>query len=495
MENVKIYSFSLWLFAATILSIFSVIAMMVYFTNKDKLFRHYGVYCFLILSYVLYIYNFTPNPVIYSVNKGFGWGVQVLYHSYYMLFGVSFLELSHHRPRLDQFIRKYARVLLWVGSFVVIIGFIPQITRPVYSGFFSFVFLPIHLSIALTVIVIILRIKSHNKYYFVIGSLVYMIFAMTAYVLSYDRSWFQHPQFNAIDFFYVAIILECFIFSYGLANFVQELHRKKEAVQKELVTTQLQIQQKLEEKIEHQEQQNIILHQEKQKQVLISQVLSLQQKVMRSQINSHFIFNVLNSIKLFILENDAQNASLYLGKFARFIRNVLDSSMNELVNLSEELETIELYLNIEKMRFNDIFNYEIDVQENINLAHYPFPPLFLQPFVENALWHGLMQIEKDAHLIVRVYTVDNELNIEVDDNGIGYKKSIAHKKNGHKSLGLKIAQERIEHYNKQHESKLGFTIIDKSDVGSKTGTIARITLTKSSKKNKQRLCGQQLTTS
>lgn len=105
--------------------------------------------------------------------------------------------------------------------------------------------------------------------------------------------------------------------------------------------------------------------------------------------------------------------------------------------------------------------------------------LLLQPFVENALWHGLMQIEKDPRLIVRIYTVDNELNIEVDDNGIGYKKSISHKKNDHKSLGLKIAQERIEHYNKQHESKLGFTIIDKSDIESKTGTIARITITES----------------
>jgi len=185
---------------------------------------------------------------------------------------------------------------------------------------------------------------------------------------------------------------------------------------------------------------------------------------------------VLNSIKLFILENDAPKASLYLGKFARFIREVLDNSINDLTNLSDELRTIELYLNIEQMRFNDIFNYKIDIQENLNLIRYPFPPLLLQPFVENALWHGLMQVEKDARLIIRVYADTGGLIIEIDDNGIGYNKSISTKKEGHQSLGLKIVQERIEHYNQSQQFEINYTITDKSDTGNINGTIVRIIL-------------------
>ena len=281
---------------------------------------------------------------------------------------------------------------------------------------------------------------------------------------------------DPIDFFYAAIILECLVFSYGLSYRIRLLHNQRLTFQKELEIAQQKMQEKLKEEINLQQKENLILLEQKQKQELITKVAFLQQKVLRSQINSHFIFNVLNSIKLFILENDAPKASLYLGKFARFIREVLDNSINDLTNLSDELKTIELYLNIEQMRFNDIFNYKIDIQEDLNLIRYPFPPLLLQPFVENALWHGLMQVEKDARLIIRVYADTGGLIIEIDDNGIGYNKSISTKKEGHQSLGLKIVQERIEHYNQSQQFEINYTITDKSDTGNKNGTIVRIIL-------------------
>ena len=96
--------------------------------------------------------------------------------------------------------------------------------------------------------------------------------------------------------------------------------------------------------------------------------------------------------------------------------------------------------------------------------------------MENALWHGLMQVEKDARLIIRVYADTGGLIIEIDDNGIGYNKSMSTKKEGHQSLGLKIVQERIEHYNQSQQFEINYTITDKSDTGNKNGTIVRIIL-------------------
>ena len=141
---------------------------------------------------------------------------------------------------------------------------------------------------------------------------------------------------DPIDFFYAAIILECLVFSYGLSYRIRLLHNQRLTIQKELEIAQQKMQEKLKEEINIQQKENLILLEQKQKQELITKVAFLQQKVLRSQINSHFIFNVLNSIKLFILENDAPKASLYLGKFARFIREVLDNSINDLTNLSDE---------------------------------------------------------------------------------------------------------------------------------------------------------------
>lgn len=479
MGEFKIVSFSLWIFTATILSIFFVIAFMVFSTNKNKLFKYFALYCLYTLLYVLYAYDFGNNifyTTMYSVNSGFNIAIQLVYHAYYMLFALLFLQMSKFKPNLNNFLQKYAYTVLIVGCLLFVAGFIPGIPRLVYRNFFSFVFLPIHLSLALGIMFVIFKVKSKGKYYFIIGSLLYMIFAMYAYFLSFFSNWKGHPLLEPIDYFYIAIVLVCFIFGYGLAKYIKELYYEKQKAQMELAEAQLQIQERLEERIVDQEKENQILLEEKHKQELISEVLNLQQKVLRSQINSHFIFNVLNSIKLFILENDVPKASLYLGKFARFIRNVLDNSISEQNNLADELETLELYVSIEKMRFNDKFIYEFDIQENINLVNYPFPPLLLQPFVENALWHGLMQKEKNALMIIRIYESKNELIIEIDDNGIGYKKSISMKKEGHKSLGLNIVKERIEHYNKQQKFNLEYKIFDKSEFSEENGTIARLIL-------------------
>lgn len=482
MVEVKLLSIILWSITASVLVIFIIISSFIYRTNHDKTFKYYALYCFFLLIYVVYKFDFY-EPFLQWLgtwrNQGFNWMIQVLYHAFYAAFGISFLEFPKYYPALNKGINYYFKILLIIGFTGIAVSFLPLVNYSFYTTFFLYIFLPPHLILAIFIAVKALKSKAHARYYFTSGSLTYMLLAMYALFVSYKL--LKNPfsdLMDSIDFFFIAIIFESLIFSYGLSHRVRLLYNQKILVQKELDTVQQMIQEKLKEEINLQQKENIILLEQKQKQELITRVAFLQQKVLRSQINSHFIFNVLNSIKLFILENDAPKASFYLGKFARFIRAVLDSSEHEQTNLADEIDTIELYLNIEQMRFNDKFTYEFDVQKNLNLSEYPFPPLLLQPFVENALWHGLMQIEKNARLLVRIYENSNGLIIEIDDNGIGYNKSVTSKKNEHKSLGLKIAKERIEHYNQRLNFYLVYTIIDKSDIQKGEGTIARITLEK-----------------
>jgi Histidine kinase len=171
-------------------------------------------------------------------------------------------------------------------------------------------------------------------------------------------------------------------------------------------------------------------------------------KALRSQMNPHFIFNALNSIKSFTLNNDAESANFYLTKFSKLIRQVLDNSRNERISLKNELETLTLYLDMEKLRVGDKFDYEIVVDEDVETDFVEIPPLLVQPYVENAIWHGLMHKEEKGLVKITVEAHNlATLRITITDNGIGRQKSTEIKSktgSSHKSFGLKITQERLD---------------------------------------------------
>jgi LytS/YehU family sensor histidine kinase len=162
--------------------------------------------------------------------------------------------------------------------------------------------------------------------------------------------------------------------------------------------------------------------------------------------NPHFLFNCLNSIQRFILENDSKNALTYLTKFARLVRLILENSRDKKVSLSKEIESLDLYIQMEKLRFNHNFSYSIIVDETIDKEDIQVTPMLLQPYVENAIWHGLQHKESDGNISVHISKKNNALSFEIEDNGIGRKASgeiNLHRKN-HTSFGLDITEKRIE---------------------------------------------------
>ena len=196
---------------------------------------------------------------------------------------------------------------------------------------------------------------------------------------------------------------------------------------------------------------------------------------LRAQMNPHFIFNCLNSIKLYTLENDGLTATDYLTKFSRLIRLVLENSRSERITLANELETLQLYIEMEAMRFNDKVKYSIHVAQDIDTHYIEIPPLLLQPYVENAIWHGLMHQEGGGMIWIDVKTSETvetrhalslqntTLQITITDNGIGRAAAAALKSKSathQKSFGLKMTSERIDLINQLYKTNTQVSIED-----------------------------------
>ena len=179
---------------------------------------------------------------------------------------------------------------------------------------------------------------------------------------------------------------------------------------------------------------------------LQQQKIELEMQALRAQMNPHFIFNSLNSINRFILQNNRQQASEYLTKFSKLVRMILQNSQTPLISMESELECLKLYLEMEALRFNYHFSYKISVPKELEIEMLKVPPLIIQPYAENAIWHGLMQKEENGQLDIEVSQEKDYLLLKITDDGVGRKKAaeLASKSaTMHKSMGLRITEHRI----------------------------------------------------
>ncbi|HTN16889.1 MAG TPA: histidine kinase [Chitinophagaceae bacterium] len=196
---------------------------------------------------------------------------------------------------------------------------------------------------------------------------------------------------------------------------------------------------------------------------------------LRAQMNPHFIFNCLKSIKVLTEQNNCEEASLYLSKFSRLMRNILEQSRDEESILTKEIETLRLYLEMESLRIKEKMTWSINIEEGLDIDFIKVPSLLIQPYVENAIWHGIMHIQGQGTLAVHLKAGPRagDLVVEVTDNGIGRERSAvinAGKMNKPQSLSTKINQERIELINLKQGVNAGVQIIDLVDRQQASGT-------------------------
>ncbi len=202
---------------------------------------------------------------------------------------------------------------------------------------------------------------------------------------------------------------------------------------------------------------------------LESQLAQAKEKLLRLQINPHFLFNTLNSIQSSLLQRKDEKTMQLLTRFSNLMRSVLQNSETELVSLNEELDLLSNYMELERKRLDHKFNYTIDIEEDINTNNIKIPSMILQVFVENAIWHGFRSVKNDGQIRIMVKKANKGHEIIVDDNGKGRLFSSKHKSADQKnkiSLGTRLAQQRIQQLNQKFSGHFKLEIIDKpSDSG------------------------------
>lgn len=214
-----------------------------------------------------------------------------------------------------------------------------------------------------------------------------------------------------------------------------------------------------------------IKKQEQLKTEFNERLAKVEMTALRAQMNPHFVFNCLNSINRFILVNQPDAASAYLTKFSRLIRLILDNSRTENVALDKEVDALRLYIEMEALRFNNRFTYTLTIDADVALEHIEVPPMLLQPYIENAIWHGLMHLEGTGKLTIHIFNKGNALGVVIEDNGVGRAKAAELKSKSateQKSHGLKITATRIDIINQLYNTKNEVFITDLFDENGKS---------------------------
>ena len=204
-------------------------------------------------------------------------------------------------------------------------------------------------------------------------------------------------------------------------------------------------------------------------------------KSLRTQMNPHFIFNALNSVNNFIAKNDEKAANKFLSEFSRLMRKVLDYSQRDFISFEEEVELNELYLKLEHFRFRDKFEYQFEKNTDLNTYDLEVPPMLIQPFIENAVWHGLRYKEGKGHLKISINNAGNVLLVKIQDDGIGRKKSAELKTTNqkkYKSTGLQNVSKRIALINEIYGKNYEIEVSDFDETKEDSGTLVQIKIPK-----------------
>lgn len=200
----------------------------------------------------------------------------------------------------------------------------------------------------------------------------------------------------------------------------------------------------------------------------------IQMQALRAQMNPHFLFNSLNSIKYYAISKSKDETATYLSKFAMLVRAILNNSKSRTISLKDELDALQLYIEIEHLRLEGKFVYVIDIDTSIQIRNAQIPPMILQPYVENAIWHGLMHKDGMGRLLVQVKDMGNQIQCIIEDNGIGRARSAEIRKSQmdhKKSVGMQITSDRIALINRIYQIDTQVHVIDLTDDhGKPTGT-------------------------
>jgi|GEM_PF-3573141 len=485
IKNILPNSISTGIIVAFIL-FFSVL----YISNSSqKLYLDYVLYLIPLAIYLFHRSNFAIVDLMPTVHLNFpywftftNYPIQVIFHISYTIFTFSFLNAKEDYPLYY----KVGKIMILLASTFFIILSIGMYLQP-FATFWQISFQIERLIVSLFSLwanfYVITNRKNRMALIIAFGSLIFLSGAWGAF--------FYHMNLMRLG-----SIIEVIFFSYGIGYKINLERIEKDEIKTALIN-QLQEKEALQKKYSTELEQKVKVRseelvekakqiEEEKKQKLKAQLEKKLEETkmiaMRSQMNPHFLFNSLNSIRHLIIRNKTTEAYDYLTKFAALMRAVLENAEKDAVLLSTELEIINTYVSLEKLRFNDDFKFKVTINSQALAQEIYVPPLLIQPFLENAIIHGLAHKKADKLLVLAVDIYLNKVCIKIEDNGTGRKEKNGHTaEKKHKSMAINIAKERLDVFTSYHsqgvKSSSSISIHDKiSDKGDALGTIISIEL-------------------
>lgn len=450
-------------FVIGILFVLTVYHFMLYFQHKNKSYIYYSSYTLLIfITYFTmsendFLVGFTKpiKPFFKLTHLGWVW----IYNIIYFFFVFHFLKFKKHYAKTTKIISNILYVLLVIALITILVSITTNSILYLKHAY-TYIFLPIIISLTVYCFYLVYKSPETAKTYIFVGSFILFSSSILA-TLAVDFNLVFKNTATGYLVFYIGVILENICFSLGLGLRQKIILNERDTVNKKLIANL---------------KENEVLREEANQQLIekinvLNEQISLKEEIedlkltaLRSQMNPHFIFNALNSIKLYIINNERKNAAIYLNKFSKLMRKILEASSIKETTLREELETMDLYMSIENIRFSEEITYQVETNDNVKLENIKIPPLVLQPFLENALWHGLSSKKGIKNITVSIDKIDkNHLEIIIKDNGIGRTaaaKIKSEKSINRKSIGISLTNDRLANFVKNLNNDFAITYED-----------------------------------
>ena len=464
--------FALPLMTGVLLVVFTF-GLFQYYLLKDKAFLYYFIYALsAFLLCFLWMEERFNLAILNNMQRQFG--LSFLFATVltaYVLF-VNNITGINQKFNKSRIVLKALLIIAWLQAIIFITE--TATNKFLFTSDIYYSYLQGIPSIIITAILFVLTIKSKSpvKRFIAsgLGSLILFFFlpSCIGFINFFHLPYTIASIVNYVpSFFIFGITIEAICFALALAYRTKIITDEKNALHFKYAD---QLKAELQRRTEALQQQSELVEAQKIKQLQTEfdhKIAETEMTALRAQMNPHFIFNCLNSIKLYTLENDSATASEYLTKFSQLIRLVLENSRSEKVTLEKEIETLKLYIEMEAMRFKNKVRYCVKIDKNIDAAYIEIPPLLIQPYVENAIWHGLMH-KKEGGLVNIHIAIEDEhlLHVEISDNGVGRAMAQEYKSKSvtrQKSFGLKMTSERIDVINQLYQTNTSVKIIDEKD--------------------------------
>lgn len=403
-------------FYAWIRGAFLILALyhlMIYTQNKSKTYLFYSIYLFLLFIY--FFRHICPEQYQW-IYEYINFSLQYLAFAFYVLFARSLLQTAKRIPDWDVLLILEYKIFIVFS--VVFVGVQYFLTYEHQEKLFL-TLAPVFTVFSLLTYIVFTKIKSKYVTFFIIGSLTYIIcgnISLLMPIIFGEDIFFNKYKVDPMFFTYLGAIIEVTMFALIVGARVNYLEEDKKVKEDDLKRR-------------------------------LKEVSDLKMTALQSQMDPHFLYNSLNSINNFVLQNDREKASDYITKFSRLIREILQKSSSLSIPLSEELGILGLYVKLEQMRMIGGFDYIVTVDDNIDLDEIKVPPLFVQPYVENAIWHGFANKTSGKKITLSIYDDEDNVRCEIIDNGIGIEASKQSKQStgiARKSFGLKTSEDRIK---------------------------------------------------